>query len=76
LGLFLTFKGENMGQAILELRKRGAKNREINESIKAAMELIEKNRQIKEEERQKQIAEKIAANNINKQKTEENEVIK
>jgi hypothetical protein len=39
-----------MSEAIRELKKQGARNREINESIREAMKLIEENRKKKKEE--------------------------
>ena len=41
-----------MGEVVRNLRKQGAKNREINDSVKEAMALILKNREIKKQEEQ------------------------
>jgi len=40
-----------MPESIRELKKQGAKTREINTAIKAAMQLIMENREKKEKER-------------------------
>jgi hypothetical protein len=40
-----------MPEVVRNLKKQGAKNREINASVKEAMKLIEENRKKKEEER-------------------------
>ena len=41
-----------MGESVRTLRKQGAKNKEINESLKDVMKLIEENRKKKLQETQ------------------------
>ena len=62
-----------MGQEIRDLTKRGFKNRVINESLKAAMDLILKNRELKKQNDENERLEKFGSLPISSIEDDEND---